>query len=196
MAFIKSALEIAMERTKDVKSDPETIKASQLIKEGQKLASDFLFDPKSGDINLKKSLDKYKADERDSFLSGLKKTFLSNIHLPKDDNYKETLNKIGTGLSSVAGNKKSVSVMMEQIGQFYSQYLENKIQLIDALKQQYEPRLKQKEQEIASKYGEQVTLSPEQDPEFMEILKSNLGKMESQYSDSLSQAKLELEKMV
>ncbi|MCF6335032.1 MAG: hypothetical protein L3J12_04765 [Spirochaetales bacterium] len=196
MAFIKSALEIAMERTRDVKSNPETIKINSLMKEGQKFASEFLFEINSDKADLKKSLDNYKNKDKETLISGLKKTFMSNIHLPKDENYSELLGKIETGLSLISKNDKSVSVMVEQIGQFYSQYLENKIQLIDALKQQYEPRLKQKEQEIASKYGQNVTLSPEQDSEFMEILKSNLGKLESQYNDSLSKAKDELEKMI
>ena len=44
MAFIKTALEIAMERTKDVKSDPKTLKLDNLLKDGRKLASEFLND--------------------------------------------------------------------------------------------------------------------------------------------------------
>ncbi|MCK7514806.1 MAG: hypothetical protein MZV70_69590 [Desulfobacterales bacterium] len=38
MALIKSALEIALERTKDMKADPAALKAFELKQEGQRLA--------------------------------------------------------------------------------------------------------------------------------------------------------------
>ena len=196
MAFIKSALEIALERTKDVKSDPNIIKTDNLVKEGQKLASDFLFSTDLDKKGLEKKIKSFSPDKKDFFIEGLKKTFLTNLRLPKNDNFEELLNKIIEGLSLVTANKKNVVTMIEQIKNFFSQYLENRSQLIEALKQQYAPRLMQKQQELAKQYGHEVALSPDQDPEFMELLKSNSLKLETQYNDSLSRAKEELEKIL
>jgi len=196
MAFIKSALEIALERTKDVKSDPGTIKSDKLIKEGQKLASDYLFNIDVDKTDLEKKIKKFSDENKKFFIEGLKKTFLSNLHLPKTDNFEEILDKLKAGLIAITANKKNATVMIEQIKQFYTQYLENRSQLIEALKQQYAPRLMQKQQEMAERYGQEVTLSPDQDPEFMELLKSNLLKLETQYSESLSKAKEELDKIL
>lgn len=196
MAFIKSALEIAMERTKDVKSDPGTIKSDNLIKEGQKLASDYLFNTDVDKIDLKKKIKNLSDDNKKFFIEGLKKTFLSNLRLPKTNNYEDLLNKILEGFSQFTTNKKDAAIMVEQIRQFYIQYLENRSQLIEAIKQQYAPRLMQKQKEMAKQYGQEVTLSPDQDPEFMELLKSNLVKLETQYGESLSKAKEELEKIL
>ncbi len=95
-----------------------------------------------------------------------------------------------------AADKKNAAAMVEQIKQFFTQYLENRSQMIEALKKQYAPRLIQKQQELAKQYGREVTLTPDQDQEFMELLKSNLLKMETQYSDSLLKAKEELEKLL
>ena len=196
MAFIKSALEIALERTKDVKSDPETIKADNLLKEGQKFASEYLYDTDFDNDELVKRIKTYTGNEKKIFIEGIRKTFLSNLHLPKTVEFEELFNKIKVGFSTITTNKKNVNMMVEQIKQFYTQYLENRSQLIEALKQQYAPRLMQKQQEMAERYGQEVTLSPERDPEFMELVKSNLMKLETQYEDSLSKTKDELDKIL
>ena len=196
MAFIKSALEIALERSKDVKSDPNTIKSDNLVKEGQKFASDYLNNTDVDKTDLEKKIKSFSDDNKKFFKEGLKKTFLSNIRLPKTDNFEELLDKIIEGISLFTSSKKNANIMVEQIKQFFSQYLENRSQLIEALKQQYAPRLMQKQQELAKQYGKEVTLSPDQDPEFMELLKTNLVKLETQYGESLSKAKEDLEKIL
>jgi len=196
MAFIKSALEIAMERTKDVKVNPEAVKLDNLLKEGRKLASEYLFTVNFDKDKFKNKIQSYSGDNKKVFSEGIVKTFLSNIVLPKNENYEELLLNIQSGLFEISKNEKDITVMLEQIKQFFIQYLENRKQLIEAVKQQYAPKLMQKQQEMVQQYGQEVTLSPEQDPEFMEILKSNLLKMETQYNESLIGAKEELGKIL
>lgn len=196
MAFIKSALEIAMERTKDVKIDPEAIKMENLSKEGRKFASEYLFTINFNKDELVSKINSFSGESKKVFTEGMIKTFLSNIILPKNDTFEEQLQNIESGLCEISKNKKDISVMIEQIKQFFIQYLENRKQLIEAVKQQYAPKLMQKQQEMAAQYGHEVTLSPEQDPEFMEILKANLLKMETQYNESLIGAKEALAKVL
>ncbi len=196
MAFIKSALEIAMERTRDVKIDPEAIKKENLLKEGRKFASEYLFTINFDKDKLGSKINSFSGEGKKAFTEGLVKTFLSNIILPKNDTYEEQLQNIESGLCEISKNKKDITVMIEQIKQFFIQYIENRKQLIEAVKQQYAPKLMQKQKEMAAQYGHEVTLSPEQDPEFMEILKSNILKMETQYSVSLAGAKEELGKIL
>lgn len=196
MAFIKSALEIAMERTKDVKIDPEAIKMESLVKEGRKFASEYLFTVNFDKDKLGTKIKSYSGEQKKVFIDGLIKTFLSNINLPKNDTFEEPLQNIEYGLCEISKNKKDIVKMIEQIKQFFIQYLDNRKQLIEAVKQQYAPKLMQKQKEMAERYGQEVTLSPEQDPEFMEILKANLLKMETQYSESLLGAKEELGKIL
>ena len=196
MAFIKSALEIAMERTQDIKIDEKALKLDSLLKEGRKFASEYLFAINFDKEELKSKVKSYSGDSRKVFTDGIVKTFLSNIILPKNDNFEEFLQKIESGLCDIFKNKKDISVMIEQVKQFFLQYLENRKQLIEAIKQQYAPKLMQKQQELAAQYGHEVNISPEQDPEFMEILKANLLKMETQYNESLLGAKEELRKIL
>lgn len=196
MAFIKSALELALERTKDVKSNPDTIKSDNLIKEGQKFASDYLNNTDIDKTSLERKIKSISENNKKFFIEGLKKTFLSNLRLPKTDNYEELIDKIREGFNLLTTSKKNTNIMVEQIKQFFAQYLENRNQLIEALKQQYAPRLMQKQQEMAKQYGHEVTLEPDHDPEFLDLLKSNLLKLETQYSDSLSKAKEELDRIL
>ncbi len=196
MAFIKSALEIALERTKDVKSDPKTVKKDELLKAGRKLASEYLFTLNFDITKMKTRINQYKGEDRATFLNGIIKTFIANINLPKNNLYEDMLNKISDGLGELSSNKKDTVKMIDQIKQFYVQYLESKEQLIEAIKQQYAPRLMQKQKELAEKYGQDVNIPPEQDPEFMEILRSNIQKLETQYHESLAGAKEELRKIM
>lgn len=196
MAFIKSALEIAMERTKDVQIDPEAIQQNILLKEGRKFASEYLFTLNFDKDELCRKIKSYSGESKKTFTEGLAKTFLSNIILPKNEEFTEQLQNIESGLCDISKNKKDIAVMIEQIKQFFIQYLENRKQLIEAVKQQYAPKLMQKQQEMAERYGQEVTLSPEQDPEFIELLKANLSKMETQYNESLKGAKEELGKIL
>ncbi len=196
MAFIKSALEIALERTKDVKSDPKTVKQDELLKSGRKLASEYLNTLNFNITELNTQMNQYKGEERTIFINGIIKTFIANINLPKNNSYEELLQKISEGLSNLSTNKKDTVKMIDQIRQFYIKYLENREQLVEAIKQQYAPRLMQKQQELAEKYGHEVNISPEQDPEFIEILRSNIQKLETQYNESLSGAKEELRKIM
>ena len=196
MAFIKSALEIAMEKTKDVKIDPEAMKMENLLQEGRKFASAYLFTVNFDKDTLGTKIKSYSVEQKKVFTGGLVKTFLSNIILPKNDTFDEQLQNIESGLCEIFRSKKEISVMIEKIRQFFIQYLENRKQLIEAIKQQYAPKLMQKQKEMAEHYGQEVTLSPEQDPEFMEILKANLLKMETQYNESLIGAKEELGKIL
>jgi len=196
MAFIKSALEIALERTKDVKSDPKTVKKDKLLKSGRRLASEYLNTFNFDISKLNTQINQYTGADKTTFLNGIIKTFIANINLPKNNSYEDILHKISQGLENLSSNKKDTVKMIDQIRQFYIQYLENREQLIEAIKQQYAPRLMQKQQELAEKYGHDVKISPEQDPEFMEILRSNIQKLETQYNESLAGAKEELRKIM
>ena len=50
MALIKSALELALEKTKDMKVDPAAIEAAELRQEGKKAAGLFLDDPSRNEL--------------------------------------------------------------------------------------------------------------------------------------------------
>ncbi len=196
MAHIKSALELALEKTEGIKINKDEIRLKEIQNKGRTAASEFLFGNKTTAEELSEAVGKYRKKEKEAFREGIIKTFLSNITLPKNGNFTELADKITEGLSVLTKDKKQVGVFMEQLKSFFSKYMENREDLTEAAKAQYQPRLRQKEQELARQTGQQVQLTPEQDPEFMEFLKQNLARLDEQYSMSLKQFKDELKRFI
>ncbi len=196
MAYIKSALELAMEKTEGLKTDPGAVRIKEIKTEGRRAASAFLNGTEDSPEELLAVLKKYKKNERDAFKEGVIITFLSNIILPKISVQEDRIGRITSGIKAVSKDKNRVEAFMEQIKEFFSKYLENREELIQTAKDQYMPRLKQKEQELEQQTGQKINLSPEQDPEFMEFLNQNISRLEAQYTQSLNQAKEELKRFI
>ncbi len=193
MAFIKSALEIAMEKTEGLKGDSRSLEIKELQNKGRKAASEFLFSGKGSVESLEKEIKTVSKPDREHIMEGMKKAFLLNITLPKSEEFEGSINHLTEGLKVLSRDKKKTGMFMEQLKGFFKQYLDNKNQLLEAAKQQYAPRLRQKEQELAQRTGQEIHLTPEQDPEFMDFLRQNMAKLDEQFTQSLTEVKKELE---
>ena len=193
MAFIKSALELAMEKTEGLKGDPEGLKIKELQNKGRKAASDFLFSGNGNTEDISAALKAVPKADREYFKEGMKKAFLLNITLPKSKDFEKSVDHLSEGLTVLSSDKKKTGMFMEQLKSFFNQYIDNKTQLIEAVKQQFAPRLRQKEQELAQRTSQEIHIAPEQDPEFMDFLRQNMAKLDDQFSKSLAQVKKELE---
>jgi hypothetical protein len=187
MGKIKSALELAMEKTADLKTDKTALKKKEINREGKVSLSHHLDNP--GKSELVEKLKFYKGEELEWFKSGAMETILANLSLPRLEMDLEKLVPLEGALAVVSGRKDDSSQMFDQIRQLFSQYLSNLDQLEESLKQQYEPQLRQKEMQLKQQTGQDIRLSPEQDPEFMELLSQQLSRMDEQYNDVLKQAK-------
>ena len=67
--MIKSALEIALEKTKDLQVDKKALLEQEAKTEGRKLAGSFLNNPE--EINLTEALKKFPADQLDYVRTGI-----------------------------------------------------------------------------------------------------------------------------
>ena len=189
MGIIKSAYELAMERTEDIKIDKESVAAANRRESGMRLISSFL----NGDKEIKaisKELSQYDKKEVSDLKEGILKVLLANISITETGADKDRLQKVKDAFQNL-GSKHSAE-LVEQLIDFIDQYAENKKKIRDSLAEQYEPTLRRKEQEIQSQTGTAIRLQPEQDPEFVKILQSNYSKMRAQYDQALKQAKSEL----
>ncbi|MBG0767971.1 MAG: hypothetical protein H0S77_10250, partial [Spirochaetaceae bacterium] len=83
MAIIKSAWELALEKTENLQADPKKIKKEQLIKRGRQLAATFLMDIDATKEGTKKQYASYVGQEKDAVKEGMAITFLSNLSLPR-----------------------------------------------------------------------------------------------------------------
>ncbi len=195
MAAIKSALEIAMERTKDLKVDQKALAATAARNEGKKLAGEFLANPEATDIA--KKLSALTKDKQKDARAGVFEVLSSRVQLPlsaaSDPGIEHApLAAAFKALASGPLGDKKITGLFEQLTGFLKQYLEDAKHIDEAVRKQYAPRLKQKEQELSSRSGRPVHLDPMNDPEFMAFYKQNVGQLKTQYQEALDKAKADL----
>jgi hypothetical protein len=191
MGKIKSALEIALERTESVKSDKTSINQYEAKNRGKKLANEFLDDPSK---NLEEELKKTPKDQLASLKQGLFDVFHSQITLPtvKDDT--KRIEAAGKGLQVVINSSK-FNALYKQFTQALSQYLEQSAQYEEAIKRQYGPKLRQKEEELSRRMGREVHIDPLQDPEFVAFYNQNMNALKGNYQAAVDQVRDEALKL-
>lgn len=189
MGEIKSSWEIAMERTAGIKSDKSSIRQSELKKNGQKIASEYMDAEAAKPDTIKSGLKQYSREESHTVEKAVLEILLSHITLPRNGDFEEKLKRVLEGLRPLLENKRVVQEISSQLSQFMNQFLQHREQLTEQLKQQYTPQLRQKQQQLKKQYGYEVELKHEQDPEFNSLLRKNLQHLESQYQDALGQMK-------
>lgn len=192
MGEIKSALELALEKTRNVKSDPKTVEAHEHRNVGKRLATRL---QEESDFDLKKELKQYSAERRNWVEEGFFQVVLAAISLPTAEEELERLNTLRDGLTVVLGKGKDLDYLFQQVHGLFKQYLDNRQQLIEQIRSQYAQRMRQREQELSRQYGTQVQMDPASDPEFSKTLQDNLGRLQEQYQGVLEQVRDELSRM-
>jgi len=195
MGIIKTALEIALEKTENVKSDKSGIDQFKAKQQGKKLANAFL----SGedDMSVKSLVEEIKntpAEQRESLKQGIFDILITQIALPSAKEDEERIGKIGEGLQTVINNKQ-FNALYGQLAQVFSQYLQEASHYEQAIRQQYSPRLRQKEEEVSRRLGREVRIDPMQDPEFVAFYNQNMSALKSNYEPVIEQAREEVNKM-
>lgn len=192
MGKIKSAWEIALERTEDIHADPQKIRHDSLFKEGRQLAGSFLTDIDITPEETEKRLSTYDKDQLAIIREGMATTLLFNLTLPQDESYKDNIQKLRV-LGKIIDPQSDE--LLEQLDGFFGQYLETQEHLVERMKQQFQPMLEQKQAQMRKQYGQDFVLRPEQDPEFIKLLQQNLKQLSTQYQQALDDAKGQLREL-
>jgi hypothetical protein len=187
MGRIKSALEIALERTESVKSDKASIDLYDAKQRGKKLANEFLTDP---NIKLEEEFKKTPKEQLASLKQGLFDVLLSQITLPVTEEDKKRVEAAGKGLQTVINNSR-FAALSKQMTQAVSQYLDQAGQYEEAIRRQYAPKLRQKEEELSRRMGREVRIDPFQDPEFVAFYNQHMNALKDNYEGALDQVREE-----
>jgi hypothetical protein len=204
MALIKSALEIALERSKDIKVDEAAIEANSLRVEGKKAAGRYLDDPESGSLDEK--LSKYPKEKRGPVREGMFEVLASQIQLPTSEASVDKLDILSAGFSALAAGSgsgilggvgagladKRVQALLQQLAGFFKQYLDDMKNVDQAIKKQWGPKIREKERQMAARMGQDVRIDPMSDPEFAAFYKQNVSAARAQYQAALDKAKEDL----
>ena len=193
MTHIRSALEIALEKTDGIKSDKSSLAAAEGKEEGKKLASAFFQDP---GMDLAGALKNLAKEKLPAVKEGFFQIILANLVLPRDEADIKKLDAIAGALGILTGKKADIASLSTQLAGFFRQWLDDKKHLDEALRQQLGPLLKQKEAQIAQQYGRPVRIDPRTDPDYMKAYNTNMGSLEERYAGALAQAKEDIAAML
>ncbi|MDR2479961.1 MAG: hypothetical protein LBD48_11705 [Treponema sp.] len=191
MGRIKSSLEIALERTESVQSDKGSIAQFEAKQQGKRLASAFLADPQN---KLEEELKRVPTDSLGSLKQGIFDVLVSQVTLPAGRDDEPRLEAAGRGLQAVIKDSH-FSVMYKQLLQAVSQYLDETAQYEQAIRQQYAPKLRQKEEELSRRMGREVRIDPFQDPEFIGFYNQNMNALKASYQSAVDQIRDEAKRL-
>lgn len=187
MARIKSAWEIALEKTESLNVDIDKINKNNAIKFGRRICGLYLNDI---DYTLEKFKKEYnEAKDKASTKEGIVNNLLINLSLPSDLTFEETLDKINDIISEISDNSDEIINTINQVKEFFKQYLNHQDDLVNQMKEQFAPVLQQKEAQLQQQYGPDFKYSAEQDSEFMKLLDDNLKRLDQQYNETLDNVK-------
>lgn len=186
MARIKSALELALEKTESVKSDRDSIALFEYKQEGKRIAGAFL--ESLSEKDLESEIKKLPKDKVQSVRKGVFDVLVSQVNLPAVPEDINRLESIGKGLQIILNNK-AFSNMFSQLIQAFQQYLGELEQYDQAIRKQYAPKLRQKEEELSRRMGRPVQLDPFQDPEFVAFYNQHINSLKDQYQNLVDQVR-------
>ena len=191
MGVIKTALEIAMEKTEKVKGDKSSIDQFDAKQRGKKTANAFL----AGEADLADELKKTEPSQLQSFKQGIFDVLVSQIALPsaKSDEEEKRFEAVGKGLAVIINNS-GFQEMYEELATAFSHYLQEAAHYEQAIRQQYTPKLRQKEEELSRRMGREVRIDPFQDPEFVAFYNQHMNALKGNYEAVIEQAKEETRK--
>ena len=182
-------MEIALERTQSVEADPEVVEAERYKKEGKVLVSKFLEDTS---FNLKESLKVYDKKTLTWVKDGMQEVLNANLVLPRDQLSLTKVKRLGEAFSALVRNRRMLDNLFTQLTGFFEEYLSEKDRVREGLEKQYEPRRRQKEEELSKKMGQPIHIDINSDPEYAEILRKSLAQLDMRYGEALTQAKDQL----
>lgn len=188
MGRIKSAWEIALERTDDIEIDVDKIRKNETYDKIRRIAGAYLIADTAENESLAEKLSDYTNEDVRYALS---QTVLNKLSLPADEVTDDRYTRISFILSLICKDEQTME-LFGQIANFLMQYPIHKKQLIEQMKAQFEPLLREKEAKMREQYGESFHVSLEQDKEFLDILKKNLERLDEQYNATLADAKEQL----
>ncbi|GHV16945.1 hypothetical protein FACS189493_3670 [Spirochaetia bacterium] len=185
MGRIKSALEIALERTESVSGDKSSIDKFEAKQKGKKIANEFL----EGTFpSLEEGIKQFPKDQQEALKQGIFDVLISQITLPAAKEDEKRIEAAGKGLQTVLNNSRFNS-LYKQLTEALSRYLDEAAQYDEAIRRQYAPKLRQKEEELARRLGRQVQLDPFQDPEFVAFYNQNMSALKDNYQAAVDEVR-------
>ena len=183
MARIKSAWEIALEKTQDIVVDEAKLRTDGLLKEGMALAGGYLNNIDQAIDVMAAKFASYKGEDASLVRQGIVNTILSNISLPSDDLYQMRFDRTCDLVNVVTKGDMQAMGLMRQIGDFLKQYTDAKVAFVERMKTQIQQAMESNPEGVNS-------------AQYTQIINQNLKKMDAQYGEALENTKQSLKQLL
>ena len=183
MARIKSAWEIALEKTQDIEIDEAKYRSDTLEREGMALAGGYLNNTDQKIDVVAAKFASYSNEDLPVVRRGMVGTILSNISLPSDDIYQMRFDRTSDLVNLVTKGDMQAMGLMQQIGDFLKQYIEAKTAFVDRMKVQIQQAMENNPEGVNS-------------AQYSQLISQNLKKMDAQYGEALENTKQSLKQLL
>jgi len=192
MALIKSALELALERTQGLSVDREELRRKELFNQGRVAAAKALEEgPDFFETSMKSQEKALKKPEYAVYAEGAAENLLSRVILASDPQTAAILVKAGELLERLT--HKKAGPRLQKISGLLQQYGTEIGQLRQAISQQLGPQLRQRAQQAGVNPANYVL---EKDPAYLKVLAENLEPLRAEYQTALDGLKTEIKDLV
>ena len=181
MGIIKSAWEIALERSESIVIDKDKLKKDEDILKIRAILGRYLSDDENLDLEKLNSYNKELVNE------ALLIVLDQNLILPHDSLNEQRMEKINKIAWAVSTKEEFLSHITNIIT-FLRQYPNHKTHLIEQIKAQFKTMIEQKNP------NENIDL--DNNPEFMQILNTQLEKLSANYIKTLDESKKQLANLI
>ncbi|MBI4267244.1 MAG: hypothetical protein HY662_00485 [Chloroflexi bacterium] len=191
---IKSALEIAMEKTEQLGEATEEERLKwKYSPQGEQMAATYLKE----DVNLIAELGKHPEMARKYIAGGMAGVLIRNISLPKSDVIKKINKKAMDGLKLIKTDKVKVENVFSQIRRIFEHYVtqgeQQRKQAYQALKNDLESKMQQAlQQQMGVMAGGTPRIDVERHPQFQQEWRRLQAQLDAQYGTLLNEYKEEL----
>ncbi len=192
MGTIKSAWEIALEKTQGLTLDKNELKRKESFKKGRAFGLKALENSQEwAQTELRACLEDASVDQA-SFIGGAVEAAIAPFQLsasgPLPIQQASYLFKLVT--------KKEGSKLFDQMQQVIQRYQDELENLREAIVQQLGPRLRQRAEQMARQAGVSTNYVMERDPEFLKIFNQNAENIRQQLQEYLDRLKAEIKRVL
>jgi hypothetical protein len=185
-------LELALEKTRGVEANRESLEANRYGTEGKRAVSRFFSDEA---VDLKALLSAYDGKQRKWVREGALQALLANLKLPIDELSLLQTKRTGQGFYALVEDTKRLGKLLSQMEQFLQEFLQERKRVVEAVEQRFAPVLRQKEEQMSRQMGARVRIDPAMDPDYQKLLRENMAILEDRYNQVLEQVRQELRRM-
>ena len=181
--ILKTALEIAMERSRRTNVPEAELEGQEYYEKGKELAGKYL---KSGKFDMSGEFEKFKGEKKKKAMEGFEFVLLYNLAPPASASSLKDLRKVLEGLVLSKKNKKEAAAVCGELEQVFSEYLEQRGNIMNQLKKKYQSKMDQARKATEKQAGMRLKMDVERLPEFQKDWSGIMREMNAEFDSLLA----------